>query len=54
MMCFSEHAAVLDAAAIKSFLPHFKLKPVMLTGLLLSKIHFDLGKIRSFSKDKNN
>lgn len=54
MKCFREHLAVLDAEAIKSFLPCFKLKPVMLTGLLQSKTCLGLGKICSFNKDKMN
>lgn len=51
MKCFREHLAVLDAEAIKSFLPCFKLKPVM---LLQSKIRLGLGKICSFNKHKMN
>lgn len=52
MKCFREHLAVLDAEAIKSFLVCFKIKPVMLTGHMQSKIHFGLGKMRSLNKDK--
>lgn len=52
MKCFREHLPVLDGEAVKSFLPCFKRKPVMLTGLLQSEICFGLGKIRSFKKDK--
>lgn len=44
MKCFREHLAVLDAEAIKSFLPCFKLKSMMLTRLTQSKIRFGLGK----------